>query len=467
MSLDNRYAALSSTEEAPGMRSEKRALAPRESAPLESKIATSAAVMERNIHHTEKSQSVQHESTALLAEEKPVEGSKPEATFPGVNVSAILADVDEHLLPTGLVPFQPDSTFTPLATVCSSNVTCPATIDSAYSSASWLDKDLAGFDTRQNHDAPKNFSNPTLELPPGEPQFSAAQLDDHRRIIDDFFGPQSFSIELPNGNTTLTVPPPILQKRGWPSPTNSPAAPTTRDRQSRFFPTLPNVPPEIFKSDHRAQVETHYSFPLLYHAPDPTSWGLPTLAPSTDIIKPRIKKSPPPPIAINHSPLSSPILIRDTPSYFDSCFNPSLDSISDFQIPPPEADVIGSDDSKDSGKNLIPTTQQFEPTNEPQMQNIHSPKLSIVESPHREDTGVTNGERDGGKEVDKLETWLNNCYKHIDAEVRRGIEALEKKAQDIEARGRRIQRETEALERRISLDAETWEGLESEFWGVV
>lgn len=468
MTLDNRYAALSSTEETPDVQSEKHALAPRETASLESKISTPPAALERNTHHAKKPQSVRHESAAMPGLVKIVGASKSEATFPGANVSATLTDAVEHVAPTGVVTFQPQSALTGPSTDCSSTVTYLPSFDSTYSSASWLDKDQAGIDPQQNHEESKYSSNPALGISSGEVEFAAAPPVDNRGILDDFFDPRFFQIELPNNDTTLAVPPPIHQKRGWPSPTNSPAAPTTCNRKSRFFPTLPNILPEISKSDHRAQVEPHYSFPLLYHPPDPATWGLSTPAPSTDIIKPRLKKSPPPPIATSRSPLSSPILIRKPRSYFDSCFNPNIDSIFDFQVPPPEAGVMSSDISKHDEKNFILTTQHPEPMNEPQKQNFLSPKSSQAETlPHGQETGIANRERDEGKEVDKLQIWLHYHFKTLGANLKDEIKALEKQMQDVEARGRKVQQETEAMRRKLSLDAETWEGLEKEFWGVV
>ena len=180
MTLDNRYAALSSTEEAPDVQSEKHALAPRETAPLESKISTPPAAMERNIHHAKKPQSAGHESAARPVLVKTVGTSESEATYPGANFSAALTDVVEHVVPAGVVPLQPESTLTGPSTDCSSTVTYLPTSDSTYSSASWLDKDHAAADPPQDHEASKNSSNPPLGISPGKLEFSAAPLVDHR-----------------------------------------------------------------------------------------------------------------------------------------------------------------------------------------------------------------------------------------------------------------------------------------------
>lgn len=470
MRLDNRYAALSSTEDAPGVQREKRALAPRGSTYSEPKISMAIAAVETNICHAGKSESVQCE--CATTQEKKVGVSQSEVIFHGADANSTSTDLVEHVAPSDVVPLQLESTVAGSETDCFSTAACSPTADSALQSASWLYKDQANTDTQKNHEMLDNAPDPIRCITKGETQFPAARPDDRRSFLDDFFGPQSFSIELPTNDITLAVPPATHQKQGWPSPTSSPAAPTTRDRKSRFFPTLPTVSPEAFKSDYGAQVEPHYSFPLLYHPPASTSLSFSTPAPSTTI-KPRLKKSPPPPIVTSYSPLTSPIVIRQPPSYFDSCFNSNSNIMIDLQIPPSEGVVTSNDPSKhDNEKPLMPASQHPEPANQPQVHTLDpSRKVNIAErSPHRQETRLANMDRSGrgGKEVESLQAWVNGFFKTFDAKMQKDIKALEKLMRDIEARGRRFQQEAEAeaeaLGRPIEPDVESWEGLEREFW---
>lgn len=442
MGLDNRYAALSSTEEAPGAQSEKRALAPREPTQSKSKVSRLPAAIDRMIRDAEESESFQHESVALPAAEKIVGVSESRATFTGLNASSMLMDVVEHVALTGVVPLQLDEKAGPVvnrqATVQERSIPDPMNVEST----SWLCKDQAVAATQKTRETPRNFPRGFPVM--GESRYSAGQPCDYRRILDDFFATQPFEL---SANDITLAPPPSHQKRGWPSPTNSPPAPTTRDRKSRFFPTWPNFSPEI-SLDPEVQVDNlQYSFPLLYHAPDPASFGLPTLAPSSTM-KPRTKKSPPPPITTRHSPLPSPILIRRPRSDSNSYFNSNPDSISELQILPSEGDVISSDNKKNDKKNLITAFQHHETTS-----GLRKPSIAGYFNGQEQGLGKREGRGRGKEEIMELQTWVDEHFGSFDTQMQ-DIEALEGRMQGLEAPGRRwIQ------------DIEVWEGVEREFWG--
>lgn len=397
MSLDNRYAALSSTEEAPGAQSERRALAPREPACSDLRLLTSPGAIDRDIHPAEEPQFVQPETAALPAREVIVGAPKLEATSPEANAS-MLVDLVKHIDPSCMVPLQSNFTFTCPVKARSSTVACLPTADSGFSSASRVHNDQAEDVSQKIHEVPRNSQRPLLGISAGESRISAAQPGDHGRIPDVTFATKPFSVELSANHITLAVPPLTYHKRGWPSPTNSPPAPTTRDRKSRFFPTSFTLSPEIINSNPRAP---HYSFPLLYQPPDPAPAPLclPTLAPSS-AIKPRTKKPPPPPITITYSPLHSPILIRRPLPHSSSDFN------SIFQICPPGGVISSGSNKKQNG---ITAFQQPGTKTRPQVQNGGLRKISMAgyfHGPEQDLLTVEGGEGEGVEVgTEELRSW--------------------------------------------------------------
>ena len=461
MSLDNRYAVLSSTEDAPGAQSQKRALAPRKAGCSKSKVSTSPATFDRDFNHAEKSPSVQHESAALPAQESLVR--KPGATFPGANGSGLLMDVIEHVVPTGPISLQSESAFNHPGIGRASTVSQLPTAGPALSSASWFHKDQAGASTQNNHQVSKSPLCSLLGIPPkGESRISAAQPGDHRRSLDDYFFIQPLSVELSDNDITPAVSPPAHQKRGWPSPTNSPPAPTTRDRKSRFFPTTSIVSPKFSKLYSEAQVEPHHSCSVLYHSPELASSNLPTLAPSSTI-KPRTKKSPPRPIITSYSPLPSPILIRRPLPRSSSFFN------SNLEILPPRGDDTSSGINKKDEKTFSTASQHPGTMDYPQVQTSDLETASTaVCSAGQEQSGLRSGERAGGKEVEELDAWIDGYFQRFDLELKKDLEALEERVQEIEALTERLQKieVSKAKGRMQAQDIEAWEGMERGFWKV-
>lgn len=471
MNLDNRFAALSVKEEAPGAQSEERALAPREAVSSESTLSASPAATDRDIRHAEESQSIQHKSAALQAQKKIAAVSKSKATSTQVNTSNVLTDMAEHVAPTGLVPLQTEFTFTCSGADCSSNATCLPTADSAFSNTSWFHRDHPGADAQKTHQVRKKSQSPSL-------------------------GYQPFSVELSASDMKPADAPPAHERRGWPSPTNSPPGPTTRDRKSRFFPTSPRVSPEVVKLHPGAQFDPHQSSPLSFHSPNPAPSGSHTPTPSSTV-KPRLKKSPPPPIVTSHPPLPSPIAIRQSHPHPEFYFNSRSDSSSEFQI----ITAVGEANSKGynmgSGKNHLAAFRTPRTANEAPVRNSDLLKDSTAEYSDRPKPGTGSRERGLDEWMDQFEATLEERVRSCGIMIQQDLEktaALQRKleasqamaerseewaqecrkliqegerlAQDAHHRVQAVERMAQEGKNGRSAKTEAWVGLERGFWEV-